>query len=241
MGLINLSKKFGFKKEAKLDDVLAYRPGSTPQKTKTEKISEFFSGFGKKIRALDPKGLKIAMIIAGVLLLVIAQPAITGYVVKNKNTISILELENIKLGSEVQLMKNMSKDYETQIIDVEKDIAITNNQVESCNKINDDLTNNIKECNSNHDNYKKEMETKNSDLQSQITSKEDIINNLNTQISDLNEEIALSETNYETLGKNTAKNICCTQKIYNSAINSYEIKNNEIYCLSNGPSQLTCF
>src|SRR3989338_8460687 len=218
MGLINLSKKFGFKKEAKLDDVLAYRPGSTPQKTKTEKISEFFSGFGKKIRALDPKGLKIAMIIAGVLLLVIAQPAITGYVIKNKNN-----------------------DYETQIIDLEKDIAITNNQVESCNKINDDLTNNIKECNSNHDNYKKEMETKNSDLQSQITSKEDIINDLNTQISDLNEEIALSETNYETLGKNTAKNICCTQKIYNSAINSYEIKNNEIYCLSNGPSQLTCF
>ena len=252
MGLINLGKKakekiFGSKDDKTLDQAFAYRPGYTPEKTFTQKIGERFAGVKSVVKSLDPKGIKIALLVAGVLLLLIAQPAITGYVVKNRNAINNLEQENFKLNNDLDLMKNMTENYESQVVDLEKDLAVLDVQVDGCTKTNNDLTVSVGQYKSDMESCKSEMNNKIIELNGQIDAKQVEINDRDKQITDLEQDIIELKTqmdqkdlDYNSLGKNAANTVCCTQRIYNSMINSYEIKNNQIYCVTGSAQKITC-
>ena len=56
-------------------------------------------------------------------------------------------------------------------------------------------------------------------------------------IQDENEELT---SDFDALAQNTAKNICCKAKVDNSAINSYDVIDNNIVCLESGGKELSC-
>lgn len=252
MGLINLGRKakeklFGSKEDKTLDQAFAFRPGYTPEKTFGQKMGERFAGVKRVIKSLDPKGIKIALLVAGVLLLLIAQPAITGYVVKNRNAINSLEQENSKLSTDLGLMKNMTKDYEAQVTDLEKDVAVAKTQVDSCTKTNNDLTVSVGQCKTDVESCKSEMNSKILEMNGKLDAKQAEVNDRDKQISELKQDITQLETemdqkdeDYNSLGKNAANTICCTQRVYNTMINSYEIKNNQVYCVTGSEQKITC-
>ena len=60
------------------------------------------------------------------------------------------------------------------------------------------------------------------------------------ELNKLSEELEILQEDYGLLAENTAKNICCKQRIDNSRINSYDVTNNKIICLEDGETSLSC-
>ncbi|MBW2987983.1 hypothetical protein DRJ48_00970 [Candidatus Woesearchaeota archaeon] len=69
---------------------------------------------------------------------------------------------------------------------------------------------------------------------------EEEIGVLNTKLDKCQAKLTEQENDYQDLAENTARSICCKQKVDNPEISSYKIKNNRIVCLEIGGEKLKC-
>lgn len=97
--------------------------------------------------------------------------------------------------------------------------------------------------------YKNQIEK----LQSDLTACEfDVstwmaqVDKLTSEINELESELAAAQKKYDSIIANSAKNICCTQKIYKPTLKYYYVESNTIKCTSEandelGTKEFTCF
>lgn len=60
------------------------------------------------------------------------------------------------------------------------------------------------------------------------------------EVAKVTEELDTIKTDYNLLMENSAKNICCKQRVDNPQINSYDVTSNKVICLENGEKPLSC-
>ncbi|MDP3734623.1 MAG: hypothetical protein Q8R37_05330 [Nanoarchaeota archaeon] len=60
------------------------------------------------------------------------------------------------------------------------------------------------------------------------------------EVAKITEELDSLTEDYTLLVENSAKNICCKQRVDNPQINSYDITNNKVICLEDGEKMLGC-
>ena len=60
------------------------------------------------------------------------------------------------------------------------------------------------------------------------------------EIDGLTGEITTLQDGYDSLVENSAKNICCKNRVDNPSINYYDVINNKIICLEDGEKLLSC-
>ena len=60
------------------------------------------------------------------------------------------------------------------------------------------------------------------------------------QISGKNEEVLSIQESFDLFVKNTAKSVCCKEKVDNPNIDYYDVIGDKLVCLTEGNSKLNC-
>lgn len=60
------------------------------------------------------------------------------------------------------------------------------------------------------------------------------------EVAKITEELDSLTEDYNLLVDNSAKNICCKQRVDNPQINSYDVTSNKVICLEDGEKMLSC-
>lgn len=153
----------------------------------------------------------LSVIVFILLVIFVIGPGITGYGIYKD-----MKSEGVEVGT-----------YGKTLTETQKALEMTEHEVESC-------------------------EEKTSDWKSEFTDCINTQKSLQEDYYDLEKELALEqqkkeltqkdnwEDKYYLLAENTAKNICCKEKVDNPKINSYEFKGDMIVCTVGGENKLDC-
>ncbi len=97
--------------------------------------------------------------------------------------------------------------------------------------------------------YKNQIERLRSDLTScefDISNWMAQVDKLMSEVNELESKLAAAQEEYDSLSANSAKSICCAQKIYNPNLKYYYVESNTIKCTTEandelGTKEFSCF
>lgn len=197
-----------------------------------------FDPFPKK---KESKGFKTFLVERRFLLLIVVilvlgmwtlTPVITGQTVLSDAEFQQMETT---LSSNNQTIDNLTKELITTKTSLtEKTTLSSNLQTDKT-----DLTTKLSTATSELENLKTKLtalektEAMNKDL-------EKFNYDLKEKLADLKEEFDDLEDDYDTVVDNSARSICCKNKIDDSTINAYSVKDGKVTCLTSGGKALSC-
>lgn len=177
---------------------------------------------GKKAKA-PKKGVYVlaAIVIAAVFLFALVRPAVIGYSVYGNVKKSGLATNDYSLN--VESLNNRLKETETNLMtcteqksQVEAALAGKDSEIES---VGEDL-----------DELKDEVEKRNEQIRT-----------LNEKNSEIETELEEEKDNYSELLKNSARTICCKEKVDNEKIDFYTVEDGKITCSEESGEELKCW
>lgn len=177
---------------------------------------------GKKAKA-PKKGVYVlaAIVIAAVFLFALVRPAVIGYSVYGNVKKSGLATNDYSLN--VESLNNRLKETENNLIScteqksqAESALAGKDSEIES---VGEDL-----------DELKDEVEKRNEQIRT-----------LNEKNSEIETELEEEKDNYSELLKNSARTICCKEKVDNEKIDFYTVEDGKITCSEESGEELKCW
>ncbi|MFH2019932.1 MAG: hypothetical protein ABIJ34_00825 [archaeon] len=163
-------------------------------------------------------GIILILIVAAFLLV---KPAIIGYSVYG-------EVKNSGLSSAT---------YSISLQDALKNLENTQNDLTQCTQKNIEAEAGLKEAADQLSTMKSEQDTNLNiihDKMSQITE-------IQSGLENAENKLKLVKNNYDDLAKNTARSICCKQKVDNENINYFDIDDDKIICKEDSGEPLSCW
>lgn len=180
------------------------------------------------------KMLLIVILLAVVLILMV-KPTVESFYTSQKfkslGSDPEIILQNLEsLENELSLIKtsevackNLSAELISENEDLQKQFLNLKNEI---NSLNSELAYKDSECESI---IKGINQTANSEIKS-----------MELEVSNAIKELSDIESDLEELAKNSARSICCKQRVDTPEIDSYDVLNNKIVCSSEGDLELTC-
>ena len=177
---------------------------------------------GKKTKT-PKKGVYVlaAIVIAAVFLFALVRPAVIGYSVYGNVKKSGLATNDYSLN--VESLNNRLKETETSLMtcteqksQAEAALAGKDSEIES---VGEDL-----------DEIKEEVEKRNEQIRT-----------LNEKNSEIETELEEEKNNYSELLKNSARTICCKEKVDNENIDFYIVEDGKITCSEESGEELKCW
>ncbi len=184
-----------------------------------------------------PKRTKIVilLVIIGLFLLFIVRPGITSYIVYQK-------------------IKDSNKtidEYGYDLQDIKSKLIVSETNLSSCVSFNDKLmeklesaSDDISECRKDLIKVGERLNVTQKEYSKLLSDSKQDLENLRDQVRDAEEEkdakISSLESDYDTLARNTANNLCCKAKVDNHNIRYYIVENNKVVCLEEGTNEINC-
>ena len=178
----------------------------------------------------------LILILFGILFVaLVIRPAIIGYATYQKVKNSNYTIE----------------DYGEDTSKLKSELLISNTNLSSCNEFSEKIlfevekqSDKFSECRSelsavkvNLNFSKKEYEETIKEFEEKLKASEGEINSI---ISEKENEANDLKVQYNLLAQNTANNICCKAKVDNPDIRYYKVEDNKIICLEEGALDITC-
>lgn len=136
------------------------------------------------------------------------------------------------LGSTIEQLKlEISSGNEKLAEFLEKDI----------NRITGDLVSCLTEKSSLEDNYEEDLKSLEDDLEEKKQELEALKSQEGEKCSELESKFTSLQDSFDLLALNSARSICCKQKVDNWDIDYYDVIGDKIVCLEEGNKSLNCF
>lgn len=223
-------------------------------KQKTEEIFSPASSDNKahgdskhhSLREYRNKLIAVSVVAAVVLLVFVFKPNILGLGVYDEGELNdtLNNLAGTAIGEEDD--KYSIDDLGSTIEQLKLEISSGNSKLSEflendINSITDDLIFCQREKASLEDTYDESI----SSLEDELDEKNQELDSLkaekNTQCTELESKFTSLENSFDLLALNSAKSICCKQKVDNFDIDYYDVINDKIVCLEEGNKSLNCF
>ena len=186
-----------------------------------------------------------AVIVAVFLITILARPSIIGLGVyeDNENITALLEepvvtIESLQLKLEsakqsLALYKGLSEQYQQELKDNSGELtdALVEKATLEATQSNFEITIKLLE---------ERLEEKTFLLAEKEATLSQSERDSQEEIDGLTGEITTLQDGYDSLVENSAKNICCKNRVDNPSINYYDVINNKIICLEDGEKLLSC-
>jgi|GEM_PF-3077075 chromosome segregation ATPase len=133
-------------------------------------------------------------------------------------------------------------DYSKNLKELESQVSTAEVNLSSCYFFNknmlgqlEGLTENLLDCEVNYTKLKEKLDSSEKGCEEEKNKAE-------SALQDKTSELAELQSDYNTLAKNTANNLCCKARIDNSRIGYYSIDkdNNKVICLEQGTQAISC-
>lgn len=175
----------------------------------------------------------------------VVRPAVVGYGVYD----------------DIQSSGLSSVDYTDQLVALDTRITDLASGLNSCNDLTSGLRDEIKTVTSKLDvceddrnsirytlaSVRADRNTEADELRSDLRNKDTLVESLKYErdvaVAALEEEKGRADsawTDYNTIAKNTAKNICCKKKVDDRSISGFVIIDNMVSCVSSGGTSISC-
>ncbi|MBR9683861.1 hypothetical protein GOV03_04960 [Candidatus Woesearchaeota archaeon] len=153
---------------------------------------------------------------------------------------------------------SLEQEYTEQISELNQELVAAQTGLEETQKFKQELFDENKRLNNNLLSCREDLTATNKDVENLneniFSLKKDLSNmeteeideieqekvELHTQLTELETEKENLQSDYNTLAQNLANSICCKQKIDKWEINYYSIVDNDILCLEEGETEISC-
>ncbi len=132
------------------------------------------------------------------------------------------------------------EEYGKNIKELESQLLIANTNLSSCSEFNKKLLDELAKYSNKISEYKSDLDSLNINFTFSINKYEETIKNLIAEKEKQQEEINNLKSQYDTLAKNLANNLCCKARVDNPDIKYYKVEDNKIACVEEGILEISC-
>lgn len=206
-----------------------------------EKISE-----SKVVDSKNKKRLILGVVVVSLFFIIIlAKPSIIGFGVYDENSTALLEnqlnvesIEDVSLRLEgtlqnLSLYQQLNEQFKTEL--EEKGAALTDALIAQASS---------EAAKSNSEKTIALLEERLEEKTSQLSANEALLDQSTQEgqagIDKIAAELELLQEKFDLAVQNSARSICCKNRVDDPTINSYDLVNNKIICLKDGEKLLSC-
>jgi len=196
------------------------------------------------IRSHRNKLIAVSVVAAVLLLVFVFKPNILGLGVYDQGETNgtLSNLAGASVNEEKYSMNDLGSTMEQLRLEISSgNIKLSEFLENDISRITNDLVSCLTEKSSLEDTYEESIYSLEDKLEEKTQELDALKAKENQQCSELESTFSSLQDSFDLLAINSAKSICCKQKVDNFDIDYYDVVNHKIVCLEEGNKSLNCF